>query len=189
MPDAFTVTLSPQAEQLLQAFGNTDATLPRALMRAMDRANQLVIGAVSRARFTGRGPFPVGDHRLGVRTNRLRSSLRASKAVIDGNGGIASAIGSNVIYFGAHEYGFTGTASVRAHTRTRTFGKGGLIRASARGRKEVLSSTVSTVRAHSRKMKIPARAPLSTGIAENLGIYSRELSEAVIKTLTRNIES
>ena len=79
----------------------------------------------------------------------------------------------------------TNTVTVKQHARVRTFGKSGLIRASASPskKKQITRVGVSTVRAHFREMNMPARMPLRVGIIENLPIYREKLSEAVIKVL------
>lgn len=131
----------------------------------MERANLSILGRTMKGRFTGQGPFAVSANRLGVKTGQLRRSLRATKPVIVDLAtlSVASKVGSKVKYFGAHEFGFRGTASVRSHVR-RTRGGGR-----------------ATVRAHSRKMSIPERRPLRTGFSEPAAqaVYQREITKAV----------
>lgn len=186
-----TIQLTPEAQAILARFKNLPATMLEKMRAAMDQANELAIGRMTASRFTGRGPFPVSERRLGVRTGRLRASIRRNAATISGNT-IQSAIGSNVVYAGVHEFGSTasGTTTVRTFTRrqrsrdqyaspARTGARG--VRQPGTGAR-LSASGVATVRSHVRRWKqnIPARAPFRTGIEDNLPIYQQLLSQAVI---------
>src|SRR5581483_511083 len=114
------IELSPEAQAILQGFRTLPARMAEKMKAAMDKANEEVLGKTSKARFTGRGPFSPGEHRLGVRTSRLRTSLNIAKAYLLSGAGsptIIGSIGSNVVYLGVHEKGFTGEVSVRPFTR------------------------------------------------------------------------
>jgi hypothetical protein len=178
------IELTPEAQATLRSFQTLPPRMLEKMRSAMDEANQLVLGQVTAKRFTGRGPFPPPEHRLGVRTGRLRQSLRASKAEIAGNS-IQSAIGSNVVYLAMHELGFTGQVNVKSFTRrvpTNRFGRAPRSPLKiVRGKKS--SPSTETVRAHTRNMNVPARAPLRTGIEENLDIYRDKLSTAVLESM------
>jgi hypothetical protein len=132
---------------------------------------ELVMEA-QKERFTGQGPFPVADHKLGVVSGRLRRDLHAEPAEKTSSG-FRGRIGSSVEYFGVHEFGFDGTVSVREHSRkAATITKPGPFRDTPKGkllsvRKKSLLFKDSTVKAHSRKVKIEARMPLRTALADH----------------------
>jgi hypothetical protein len=130
--------------------------LPSEAMRTAIQAGMLTLVAkAQRTRFSGKGPFPVSERKLGLRTGRLRRDLHAETVRITA-GGYAGRIGSVVNYFGAHERGFSGTVSVRAHTRDGYTVK-----------KRGYSVLPQTVRGHSRRVDIPKRAPLAAAIEEH----------------------
>jgi phage gpG-like protein len=59
-------------------------------------------------RLTGRGPFPVAEHRLGERTGQLRLRTYSTEATIVTEGDqvrVTGAIGSPVFYAAIHEFG------------------------------------------------------------------------------------
>jgi len=125
------------------------------IRKAIDAGLQQLVYLGTKERFQGKGPFPVSQHRLGNVTGRLKQDLYAGKTVISGNGYIGKA-GSSVTYFGIHEFGFVGNVSVRAHIRARhTLPK------------KKMSRLEQSVRAHSRKLNIPARAPFQNAIADH----------------------
>jgi hypothetical protein len=82
-------------------------------------------------------------------------------------------MGSNVIYYRGHEFGFKGTVQVRGHTRKAVAGgtnaRGKLTRKGIHDRK--VSKLVrgranyALVKPHGRKVNIPARRPLGTELA------------------------
>lgn len=164
--------------------GNVATVMALAIKAALDRANPIATSRVNRARFTGNGPFPVGDHRLGHRSRRLTRSLTHSGARIVDAGGlkVASGIGSNVKYFGPHEFGFAGTVTVPAHERQMPE----VQRVSSTGKSYVVPAHTQSVRSHSRRMRVPARAPLYTGLAEDATaeIYKRELYTELMDALS-----
>lgn len=177
------IVLTPRAQQLLAAAPAWPLALKPAIVAAMDRQNELTTGYIQRTKLS----VP-GSRTLGVRTNRLRLSARPSKAVVSGDG-ILSAIGSNVKYAGVHEFGFDGTVKVRAFTRrqvsndvVRGQGRRGF-RARERGER-VTASGFARVKAHTRRMRFPARAMFRSGIEERLPNYSRAISGAIVRVFT-----
>ena len=121
-------------EQVLQGLG-----------RALSASGPMIVGNAVKYRFTAeRGPFPISDHKLGRRTGRLRQSITNTPPQINPSAGeVTMGFGSNVRYFGVHEFGFTGNVQVKAHQR--------------KGR---------PVRGHSRYVKIAARAPMTTELMD-----------------------
>ena len=134
---------------------------------------QMLTLRIQKDRFTGKGPFPVTQKKLGVVSGRLRRDLYAQDAEISG-GGYRSRIGAAVEYFGAHEMGFDGTVQVPAHTR------------SAYTTRRGYSVLEQSVRAHSKTMKVPKRQPLRAGIEEHsmriLGGQINKTVKAILAT-------
>jgi phage gpG-like protein len=159
-----------------------DRLLP-AIARGVDMGLELALGQTIARRFTGKGPFPVSDKRLGVVSGRLRMSLRRSPAQVQGDV-VRAAIGTNVKYFGVHEFGFEGSVQVKAHNRTRT--KAGEPVRDARGRlKKTRIETTHPVKAHSRRMKVPAREPLRTGLKDQRRAIGERISAAMVEEWRR----
>lgn len=151
-----TIDIPPASQATLRRLISLPAITPSVIARTMDRENQITVGHIQRDKLSQRGPLT-----LGVVTNRLRGSIRASKAQIDNSGSkavIVSSIGTNVIYAGVHEYGFRGRVTVRAHTREGF-----------------------TVRQHMRQMNVKERAPIRTGVRERLPAVSEAIADAVVK--------
>lgn len=173
---------------------------PVAMAAAMGKPNEPMRKALSlglgklafqaqKERFTGKGPFPASEHRLGVVTGRLRRDIHAEAVEITATG-YRGRIGASVEYFGAHEVGFEGTVQVPAHTRqgytvdrrartaTSKGGKNFSVRANQ------YSVLPQSVRAHSKKMKIAARAPLATAINQHGEAFLSEAIAAGVKQLS-----
>jgi phage gpG-like protein len=188
------VSLSSEAQSLIERLGSADARLLQAVQRGLYRANQRTMSEITLNRMSGKGPFPVSQNRLGEVESHARKSLTTSRPVIHA-GAVVSSIGSNVGYVAVHEFGFKGVATVKKHLRKAPLGDrfnvGGqtvtgrsLGRAGRqRRRKDQISSRVSFVKQHTRKMEIPARKFIRTGIEENDAIYSSELSDALERVL------
>jgi hypothetical protein len=165
MQTTISITRSPRLESLLKQLGNLPAVALQAVGAGMARAGQTVLAKAVEQRFTGKGPFPVAQHRLGVRTNLLRKSLRVTPPQINSSTNeVTQGFGSNVRYFLLHELGFTGPAPVRAHTRKTASGK------------------TSQVRAHTRNLTIAARAPMTTEL------QSERTRKAYLVAINRELE-
>jgi phage gpG-like protein len=108
--EPITVQISGEASALLARVEKLDSIL-RVAARVIRQQNALTVGHIQEHKLSERGPTT-----LGVVTNRLRRSARATRPVIDGEQ-ILSSIGTNVRYAGVHEFGFDGEVSVKAHTR------------------------------------------------------------------------
>jgi phage gpG-like protein len=87
------------------------------------------------------------------RTGQLSNSV--TNKVVEGPETVSAVVGANTPYAGIHEYGFSGTVMVSAHSRmvTMVFGK----RVSPR---EIF------VRAHSARMNLPERSYMRTGLRD-----------------------
>lgn len=147
------IRLPEEFERLRAAYD--PATMERSLCRAiaagLDKANVIVLSTISRDRFNGVGPFPVAAQKLGHRSRRLVRSLSASRAIVKNHASldVRTGLGTNVKYFGTHEFGYAGPVKVPAHERERR-GGGPKIK----------------VRAHERMMRMPARRPMRAGLGE-----------------------
>lgn len=165
------IKVTPNLESAIQALKPEVAV--QAISRGISRGAQIVAGKIMQSRLTGKGPFPVAAHRLGVVTGRLRQSLRATAAKVEGND-ITASIGSNVSYAKTHEFGFSGPAQIKAHQRTikQAFGK------------PLASAKTVKVKAHKRKVTMPERSPIQTGIKENLPVIEKEITREIIRGMT-----
>lgn len=153
--------------QLVRKWAKT-AVAPRVaegVRRGLDLAQQLVVGRIKTRRLNGVGPFPISQHKLGHRSRRLVRAFDTNRArvVNPQNIDVRVSMGSNVSYFGAHEFGFNGKVQVKAHTR----------------------ENGAKVRAHLRHVRIPERAMVRTEIAEpaTLEIYRDKIARAVVAEL------
>lgn len=187
---------SPFSIRVRLAKPSQDAGGALAKARELTQPNAKVAGAITlgaqklifraqKERFTGKGPFPVSECRLGVVSGRLRRDLHAEPVTITPSG-YSFRMGSNVEYFGAHEMGFNGTVQVPAHQRgAYTVNRKPLSRTTKSGKVvEIPANQYSvlpqSVRAHSRTLKIPARKPLATAIQEHgAEIIGAEISKAL----------
>ncbi len=155
MPATATITITPNLAATLK--GLKPEAMRDAIARGMTHGAQIIVGMVTEERLTGKGPFPVSDHRLGVVTGRLRQSLRATPARVEGQSVIIG-IGTPVEYARLHEFGWEGDVKVRAHERNG-----------------------HTVREHERHVTIAERAPIRTGIKEHLGEMQTSITEEITK--------
>lgn len=184
------ITVSENAAAVLRQVKTFPAEMAQGIARALDLQNELTVGHIQAKKLSRRGPTT-----LGVITNRLRSSVRPATAEVTGDT-IESSIGTNVKYAGVHEYGFDGKVSVAAHTRRR-FGdrfsggskvvdtiaifntKTGSISRQKKG-KVKYQTGVSSVRAFTRHMRMPARPFLSTSLTERAANYTQAVSAAIL---------
>lgn len=193
------ITLSPGLQALLRS--GPKAILAPAIMRAMDRENEHTIGAAVQRRMSFPRTLPPQPDGLRVQTSRLRRSINRSAARLVG-GYVVSAIGSNVAYFGVHEFGWEGTQEVPQHKRKlpdryrlsgmdRTFSKAEVGRAGLLTRKGKLRAGLGDtipgreidVRAHSRYMKFPARRMVRLTVTERAPRYAAAIATEVQKAL------
>jgi len=190
MSDAVKIKLSPEALAIVSRLGASKEIL-ESIRKAMDYQNQLTVGHIVEKRLTGRGPYPVSQHRLGERSHLYRKSLRAAKATFSGQT-VESSIGANVKYAGVHEFGAVIRHKARAGTvRLRTDNAGNLMRQPGK-----LGTRLAVFAKRSHKnartvgfsgkaysVTIPARAPITTGIQDRLEDYGRGVSERIVGDL------
>jgi hypothetical protein len=186
MSAEITVTIDEAGQQVIERMQGMPGKMLRAIKRGMDRGGELALGKITAERFTGKGPFPEIDGRLGVKTNRLRSSLRYTGARIEGDT-VTGAMGSNVEYFGVHEWGYNGQVHVEAFTRRQKsrdvrevkYTKTGKV---SKTKGKLVASGIARVRAHTRWLGIPARAPLGHGLADHMSDITDEITGELIAT-------
>lgn len=193
MSNTVTIELTSNAEEIARSLGEFPQAMAAEIARALDTRNQATVGYIVDTKLTNAGP-----QFLNRRTSTLARSIRASKAVVSGRD-VSSSIGSNVRYAGVHEFGFKGTVNVPGFVRKNKsrdqFNVRGVIvsrslaqafgafnkRGQARAGVSQTSSSVSFVRAHTRKMNLPARAMVFTGISEKITDYSTDISDAIVR--------
>lgn len=167
------INITTNAAQAAAQLRGAPKRMIAGIKRALDEENQYTKGHIETAKLSVRGPKT-----LGVRSNRLRESVNATKAVAVADG-ITSSIGSNVKYAGVHERGFTGTVQVSSHRRK--FSAFDVHSRGPRGgRGKKVASGVVFVRAHAMKMNLPAREMFRTGIEERTQNYAASVSAAIV---------
>jgi len=180
-------------EQLKTELGQ-EAML-NAIRQGMDKAAALTVFDIQNKRLTGEGPFPVEEHRLGIghkNGNHLRDSLRYTPAVIEGDT-VTGGIGTNVEYAAIHEFGGVIKRTVKAGSvrlRTKRNGDlernewGGAIFAKRKGKgAHSQFREVSFAGGKTYEIRIPARAPIGHGIADNATTFTRAIARAVGRNL------
>jgi hypothetical protein len=183
------ITLTPSAQKIASSLKSFPIRMLDEMIKALDRENQLTIGHITEARLTGKGPFPVAEGKLGVRTGHLRRSLRASRAVAAGTQ-ITSTIGTNVVYAGVHEFGGTfKRTQLAGSVRLRTGSDGNLMRQASNPRLAVFArgthkrfTNVPFSGGKRFTVSFPARAPIRRGIEDRMANYSAALSAAIERT-------
>lgn len=167
------IYLTPDAEAKLRGMRNIPRTVPKVLAAALDTQNQVSVGHITEKRLTGKGPFPVPQGKLGVRTNRLRDSLMWVPAKVDKGGRVTSAIGSDVKYAGIHEFGgFIRPTTVRPKNgKALKFSIGGRV---------VFAKQVQLPARY-----MPARRPVRRGILDRRMEYEEGLSQAVLNGISQ----
>jgi phage gpG-like protein len=182
----FKIDLTPEAKRIVANLQTLPPKVVQSIARAMDLSNQLAIAKIQTDHLTGRGPYPVDQHKLGVVTSRLRGSVRASAATIHGET-VETAIGSNVVYAAIHEFG--GRVHHEARTvkvRLRTDAKGNLLRQLSNSHLAIFASRTHkrakevTSKAEAYDVDMPERAPFRTGIEESLHHYKRFVSAGIV---------
>ena len=188
MSDQQKISLTPEAERLIAGMQTLPSRVMNYIAAAMNQENLRTVSYIQARHLTGRGPFPVAEHRLGVVTNRLRQSLWASEAQPISGNQVESAIGTNVKYAALHEFGgVIHHASRQMKVRHKLDARGNLVKQLSNekllvfakaGAKRVRETTVQT-KAYDTHM--PERAPIRTGIAECLPKYKQTISAHIVE--------
>lgn len=144
------------------------------LAAALKASGPMIVGNSLKHRFLATtGPYPFGERKLGRVSGRLRQSIGSGPPRIqEGSSTVTMAFGSNadnpgadpVKYFGIHEFGFSGSVPVRAHTR-----KNGV-----------------AVRSHTRFLQVAARAPMTAELQDPRSeeIITENARRQITKVLT-----
>lgn len=178
------ILLTSSAQAILAGLNAAPRRILQSVATALDTQNELTVSHIKEKRLSGKGPFPASEGKLGVKTNRLRNSLRRSRAVITGNR-VDSAIGTNVEYAGPHEFGAVITRKpFSGVVRLRTNADGSLLRNARNGArfaslrhkraKEVAFSS------QGYSITMPARRPIGRGIEDKQADYGQRLSDAIV---------
>lgn len=153
-------TVTGDAE-IVRALSQGADTLPRRMGVTVAKLTMKLAARVKSQKLTGQV--------LNVRTGRLRRSI-TPRVTGMGSSRVEGVVGTNVSYARKHEYGFTGTASVRAHLRMvkKAFGKS-------------ISPTQVQVRAHSRNVVYPEKSFLRSALKDMKPEILQALSSAVLE--------
>lgn len=183
------IQIPPASRQLLERLKAMPGRVPQIVAAGMKKQDPFTVTAIQQNHLTGLGPFPPEQHKLGVRSSRLRGSVIASEPVITGEQ-VSTSIGSNVKYAAIHEFG--GVIRIGARTTQiglRTDRRGNLLRQplhrnlavfAFKNQKLARRQTV-TIPAHDIPM--PERAPFRTGIRECLPDYAQAIATAFAQAL------
>jgi hypothetical protein len=163
------IEVTPQARAVIAKLQRFPQEMGQAIKRGMDDAGNTAWREITIQRFSGKGPFPVAEHRLGSRTERLKQSLfyRAARVEIVGQSvSVTGTMGSEgVKYFPIHEYGSSAFATIKPFFRKNRKGP------------------PTQVKGHTRQMNIPARAPMHHGIEDHKILFQRKIQQELEKML------
>jgi len=173
MSTTIKIQLTPEAEQAIRESKTLPFRISAGIAGALDKENQLTVSLIQSKYLSFSKGGPVNPIGCRVISNRLRGSLRASPATIQGNA-IVSAIGSNVKYAAAQEFGFEGDETVSPHTRKNVklqtvFGK----------RRKIRGGDIG-VRSYTRHMKLAGRGFVRRGLADRTANYTASISAAIV---------
>jgi len=186
------IELSAEAKQIIEDLKTMPEWATAAISKGMEKANQFTMAHIMQVHLTGNGPFPVSEHKLGVRSSRLRGGLFASRPVVVGER-VQSAIGDSVKYAVIHEFGGRIKHPPRSGSvRLRTDASGALLRHGKNGKLATFAKA-SHKRAKEVKfnaagyeVEMPERAPVRTGIQEKFQEYGEAIGLEIVKAWNQN---
>ena len=146
-----TIKLTPEAQETLRVVQTLPENILNGVAAALDLQNQYTISHIVRDYLSFPKDEPPSEIGLRVQTGRGRASIRASKAVVNGQQ-VQSAIGSNVEYMAAHEFG----ATIPAHDIVPKNGQALRFRIGDR--------VIFRKKVHIPEVELPARAPVQSGM-------------------------
>jgi hypothetical protein len=167
MNPVYKAKLTPKAQETLRAVQTLPQNILAGIALAMDLQNQFTISHIVRDYLSFPKDGPSTDIGLRVQSGRGRASIRASKAKVTGQA-VQSAIGSNIGYMAAHEFG----ATIPAHD---VVAKGGALRF------RIGDRVLFRKKVHIPEVELPARAPVQHGIEDRLDDYSEAISAEIQK--------
>lgn len=181
------IPLTPRAIALMEKYAAMPLTITRAVAAGLDEAMPLVLAKVTTERLTGQGPFPVAEHRLGVRSGQLREGAYVSPAQIAGPA-VTARIGSPVFYAGIHEFGATfqrtskpGTVRLATDRRGALLRNGPLAIFAKKNRKT--AREVSYAGGKTYEVHVPARHAFGFGVSDSIPIITEKVSAHVATAL------
>jgi hypothetical protein len=197
MPVAIAITSN--AREVAAGLKTMPQRLGRAIARALDDQNERTVAAIitERMNFSKMGPVIPGGLRR--QSGMAVKSIRTVKAEVQTDG-VTSALGSNLKYVKAHEYGFIGTVNVRGHMRRKfRYGPEKQVEFFSTITRQMETSTKRSrrvvkvagpggrgkrdaetyVRAHSMQMNLPARHMFGQTLAARVGAYTVAVSDAI----------
>lgn len=145
-------------EAIMRRFGEQKDRIPMGLTRAVTRLTMMLLRDVKENKLTGQV--------LNVRSGRLRRSIN-QRITGQGTNEVTGTVGTNLAYGRPHEYGFSGTVSVREHLRTITQAFGNPI-----------GPMTITVKAHKMTMKLPEKSFLRSALRDLEPSIDSELRKA-----------
>ena len=184
------IGFTPAAQAALNRLDKLTPNVLNGVARGMDEANQVTIGVIQKDFLSFPKSGPTTPDGLRVITNRLRGSIRASKAVISGDT-VQSAIGSNVKYAALHEFGGTIKHKARAGiVRLRTDRAGNLLR-QVNGKLAVFAKKTHkqakevSYQGQAYTVTYPERAPIRRGIAKNMEAIKLIVSRHILRAINQ----
>lgn len=146
--------------------------LAESVLRAITRLSIEAQASVKESKLSGQV--------LHVRTGTLRRSI--NREVKAQGSKISAVVGTNVEYAGAHEFGFTGAVTVKAHVRRSKK----QLKAALRTRKDGTTYYTRTgmrsgevqVSSHTRNMRVPERSFLRSTLKEFEGKIQSGVADA-----------
>jgi phage gpG-like protein len=173
------VELTPEAQALKERVRTAPPKMLAAIADAFDKENRTTVGQIQQKYLSFGKGGPVSQIGCRVQTNRLRGSMRASAAQVQGQT-VVSSIGSNVRYAAVQEFGYHGPQNVSPFTRHL---KSRDVSGKIGERRAKVASGVSFVKGFTRQMNIGAREFTQRGIAERLPSYQRRVTAAVVAAI------
>jgi hypothetical protein len=161
------IKLTDESKRMLASLSDLRQKILRSIADATDLQHQATIGHIQEKRMSAdkfNPPRPPSEGVLRTLTNRLRGSLRASKATIS-ESGVTSAIWTNVKYAGPNEFGSKPHKILPKKGKALKF--------------EFNGNTL--YRRSVNHPGTPARAPIRRGIEDRLPQYEKALSRAVVE--------
>jgi phage gpG-like protein len=152
------IKISNNAQKVLGQVQRIPVSMQTGIMSALDLANEQSIGYLQARKLSQPGPDT-----LGVRSGRLRKSITRSETKASGRG-FVSAIGTNVSYAAAHEFGTKPFTIRPVNKKMLRFQAGGRI---------VFARSVN-------HPGLAARRPFASTLEEREPAYSRGISRAIV---------
>lgn len=159
----------PDEEKLAVSLNLTRAKLLADLKREVKRVATDVSARTKDQKLSGQV--------LKVQSGRLRRSI--NYRTDETETGIEALVGTNVSYGRAHEFGFSGSVTVKAHLRTvrQAFGR------------KLRSAKKVEVRTHSRNVNLPERSFLRSSLREMRSEIDSRIARVVADSIVRSAKA